>query len=118
MDVSHHSASSDSTDDDFVIQCMAYVMIIAGLASLVKQLLGKAAQYGRYAANNTMNPYDLKNLGLLWRPTIPAKLAWFLQELPAFSIPVLMVFFSEAKRLNNLPNVICLIMVIVHYFNR
>ena len=93
--------------EENVLYYMAYAMIGAGMAAFTRQILGgNAAPYGRYGSDRYGRP-------------VPAKLAWFLQELPSFLIPVLLIFFSEAKHFgSNLANVICLSMMILHYFNR
>ena len=85
------------------------VMIYIGVAVFIIEALGGLrASYGRYGKSN---------IGL------SAPVAWFLQEAPAFFIPLYLLvrkaFSSGLVRNNEInTNVILLIYFLIHYFNR
>ena len=92
-------------DEEQIIKYMAYVMIACALMVLCKMTLGAAAPYGRYAS---------RKFGML----VNANFAWVVQELPAFAVPLFCVLYTEGRQLNNSANLICIGMMIVHYFQR
>lgn len=59
-----------------IVQLLCYTVFIVGFVVAVI-LLFIPAIYGRYSSNNT-----------IWGFGINAKIAWFMQEIPAFAIPV------------------------------
>jgi 3-oxo-5-alpha-steroid 4-dehydrogenase 1 len=85
------------------------VMIIIGVAVFIIEAFGGLrASYGRYGKSN---------IGL------SAPIAWFLQEAPAFFIPLYLLaqngfsaLFVRNNEINT--NVILLIYFLIHYFNR
>lgn len=84
-------------------------MIGIGVAVfLIEAFGGLRASYGRYAKANT---------------GLSAPIAWFLQESPAFFIPLFLLvnkgvsfLFTPSNEINT--NVILLIYFLIHYFNR
>ncbi|XP_056021182.1 3-oxo-5-alpha-steroid 4-dehydrogenase 1-like isoform X2 [Ostrea edulis] len=61
--------------------------------------------YGRYAREG-------------WGAGVNAKLAWFLQELPAFLVPILLVYWTECPKLEFIPNKLLSGLFLFHYFQR
>ena len=59
-----------------IVQLLCYAVFIVGFIVAVI-LLFTPAIYGRYSSNTT-----------IWGFGINAKIAWFMQEIPAFAIPV------------------------------
>ena len=79
------------------------VMISIGVAVFAIEVFGGLrAAYGRY---------NKSNIGL------SAPIAWFLQESPAFFIPLYFFFMNETKKEIN-ANSILLLFFLIHYFNR
>ncbi|XP_045616292.1 3-oxo-5-alpha-steroid 4-dehydrogenase 1 [Procambarus clarkii] len=89
-----------ASSDEELITRMSYGTMIYGLLTL----LAPEAPYGRYASSSS------------W--SVPAKLAWALQESPAFFVPVLLVAFGRRTAYAGLVNQLCLGMFIMHYFQR
>lgn len=50
--------------------------------------------------------------------TINGKLMWFIQEMPSFFIPIIMLFEDDADQIHNLPNRILLGLFLLHYTQR
>lgn len=84
----------------------AYGMIIVGIP-IFFILLFVPAWYGRYG-----NRVNLR-LG-----SIPAKIAWILQECPSFLIPALYLLFKHDTIKSNWVNALCLCFYLFHYFYR
>jgi len=79
------------------------VMISIGVAVFAIEVFGGLrAAYGRY---------NKSNIGLI------APIAWFLQESPAFFIPLYFLLVNKVQREMN-TNSILLIFFLIHYFNR
>lgn len=71
--------------------------------------------YGRYGADTQGFFYSIG----LTSCKIPARLAWFVQELPSFVIPLYCVLNIGGKYVGEInPNIILLGMFLLHYFNR
>lgn len=49
---------------------------------------------------------------------LPGRLAKFLQECPAFFIPVVLVMYGKHKSYNGVVNQLCLGMFVMHFFQR
>ncbi len=92
-------------NEEQIIIYMAYLMMIAATVVYIVTTYGFSVPYGRYASTK---------FGML----INAKFAWFVQEIPAFAVPVWCVFFTDAFQLSKRANVILVGMMIVHYFQR
>lgn len=89
--------------------CAAIMMLVGVIVYVI--LLYIPATYGRYSST--------KNYFLFWG--IPARLAWFLQELPSFlvsSVLVLLVKFGGLPDEYTTPQLIVLGCYIFHYFQR
>nr|XP_002120345.1 3-oxo-5-alpha-steroid 4-dehydrogenase 1-like [Ciona intestinalis] len=86
------------------IDLMAGVLI--GVSPIIHLIIvsGINAPYGRYTSSS-------------WGLPINSKLAWFLQELPAFLIPVFSYFTMTSSNVST-PALILLSVFLLHYFNR
>lgn len=72
-------------------------------------LISLKAEYGRYFTSNS------------WQNCVSAvnpRLAWFVQELPAFVIPCVLVFYARKDALGWNPNTILLSLILLHYTHR
>lgn len=90
--------------DERSLHVIAWIMI--AVAILVFSLLrGYRAPYGRYATSASA----------WWGPNIPAKLAWFIQELPSFLWPLYaLVFVPIESRVAQF----LIALFLLHYFQR
>uniref|UniRef100_A0AAY5KH42 3-oxo-5-alpha-steroid 4-dehydrogenase C-terminal domain-containing protein n=1 Tax=Esox lucius TaxID=8010 RepID=A0AAY5KH42_ESOLU len=84
------------------------MLFLAGIIHLV--CLGRTqAPYGRY-------------LGVFYSTTmprtVPARLAWFIQELPSLLVPVLMTTMTTSHRESNIGTLLLLGTFCLHYFQR
>ncbi|CAH1793207.1 unnamed protein product [Owenia fusiformis] len=95
-------------NEALLLDWMAWVMIATSFIVIIL-LLFVSAPYGRYTA--TGNKY----LTLL---KVPVKVAWFLQELPSFTVPLGLVIFTESTQFKNLSNKILITMFLLHYSQR
>ncbi|KAK3591281.1 hypothetical protein CHS0354_004329 [Potamilus streckersoni] len=82
---------------------LAYLMM--GLSALVPLAAGLRAPYGRYTRKG-------------WGPLLDSRTAWFIQELPAFAIPMILLIFTDCSQLKYLPNKIVLGIYLLHYVHR
>jgi len=67
------------------------------------------AEYGRYFRSNS------------WQNclcAVDARVAWFVQELPAFVIPCALLFYARKDALGLTPNTILLSLFFLHYSHR
>ena len=87
---------------NFLVLCGTIFTIIQFIISIFQQ-----APYGRYAVSSSKY--------LNWCP-INSKIAWILQECPAFFIPVYLLY--EAWDITNISTKILLLAFIIHYFQR
>ncbi|MFT7807056.1 3-oxo-5-alpha-steroid 4-dehydrogenase 2-like, partial [Arapaima gigas] len=87
-----------------LVMTYSWVLITMGIALSFKQARSNQTPYGRYA----------EKLGS--RRFVPAKLAWFLQELPSFLLPVLLVRSSGGKQ--GIGRMLLLCFFCGHYFHR
>ncbi|KAF7650917.1 hypothetical protein LDENG_00118860 [Lucifuga dentata] len=84
---------------------LSWSLIIGGIAYLLHQSRHKT-QYGRYL-----------EMGCT---TCPARLAWFLQELPSFLLPLLLLVqnANQQQQHNHLGRTLLLCTFTLHYFQR
>ncbi|KAF3688204.1 3-oxo-5-alpha-steroid 4-dehydrogenase 2 [Channa argus] len=67
------------------VSCLSWALIVGGAAFLWYQTRSRsAAQYGRYTPAG--------------RRCCSARLGWFLQEVPAFALPLLLLLFTEKRK--------------------
>lgn len=101
--------SSDSSSSglmecrDAVVSFLSWALVIGGVAFMLQQMKSHT-QYGRY------------------RPAggrcCPARLAWFLQEVPAFLLPLLLLLFTESGSGSGTRRTLLLCAFMLHYFHR
>ena len=104
MDVILKLLFSSETMELYILDCLAYIMISMAFLTFVT-LLFENVPYGRYASSRYGFPVNVK-------------FAWFVQELPAFLVPLCLVFFTSASRTSHLPNQLLLCMYFCHYIQR
>lgn len=86
---------------DSLVSFLSWALILGGLGYLLQQVRQIPAQYGRYS--------------LAGGPTFPAKLAWFLQEAPAFLAPLVLLLQSPETGARAS---VSLFAFMLHYFHR
>lgn len=93
------------TGPDF-IKFVSGLMVLWGLSNLVT-LQFTTAPYGRYTRSG-------------WGYLLPSKLAWFVQELPSFVVPLLVLSRWRYEDLNiiNNNNKVLIGCFLLHYFHR
>ncbi|KAM6899475.1 3-oxo-5-alpha-steroid 4-dehydrogenase 1 isoform 2-T2 [Xenentodon cancila] len=87
-----------------ILHRMAYLMIFMAACTFVS-LLFESVPYGRYATDKYGFPVNVK-------------LAWFVQELPSFFLPVYLLFWASCSKTSLLPNQLLIGMFLCHYFQR
>lgn len=88
----------------YILDCMAYFMIFMAACSFVT-LLFENVPYGRYTTSKYGFPVNVR-------------LAWFVQELPAFMVPLCLVVWTSAAKTSLLPNQLLIAMYFCHYVQR
>lgn len=86
---------------DSLVSFLSWALILGGLVYLLHQVRQIPAQYGRYSPAGG--------------PTFPAKLAWFLQEVPAFLVPLVLLLQSPET---GAKASVSLFAFLLHYFHR
>lgn len=90
-----------------LVSSLSWALIFGGLAYLLQQVRQIPAQYGRYSPTGG--------------PAFPAKLAWFLQEVPAFLVPLLLLLLSPETGPRGPAGAgmsLSLFAFLLHYFHR
>ncbi|MBN3290332.1 S5A1 dehydrogenase, partial [Polypterus senegalus] len=83
---------------------MSYLLIVMGVTAFVV-LLFVNVPYGRHTSSTFGFP-------------IRARVAWFIQELPALLVPLWLLLFSSPGRIAYLPNQVLIAMYLCHYVHR
>lgn len=87
-----------------MLNYICYVYFITSILVFTLLSLGITAPYGRYSRSG-------------WGLCVNGKLAWFVQEIPSFTVPlVLLMIDSPYKR--TMPNILLLTLFLIHYFQR
>lgn len=90
-------------------------LLAVGAVVCAISLLNFRIPYGRYTSDTSP---IFHTLGLT-SCKISAKLAWFLQELPSFVLPLYCLLNIGGKEVGEFnPNIIFIGMFVLHYFNR
>ncbi|XP_061520523.1 3-oxo-5-alpha-steroid 4-dehydrogenase 1 isoform X2 [Phycodurus eques] len=92
---------SSSAEEQYILDCMAYLMILMAACTFVS-LLFLNVPYGRYASSTYGFPVN-------------AKLAWFVQELPAFLLPICLLVWASSAKSSLLTNQLLIAMFLCHY---
>lgn len=95
---------SSEEEELFVLDSMAYSLVFMAACTWVT-LLFENVPYGRYTTSRYGFPVN-------------AKLAWFIQELPAFLVPLLLVVWTSSAKTSLLPNQLLIAMYFCHYVQR
>jgi 3-oxo-5-alpha-steroid 4-dehydrogenase 1 len=103
MDVQYWSKKVLNLDVE-VFNFLSYNLLVFGVVVvIILQYL--RTPYGRYEREG-------------WGAGVNANLAWFVQEIPAFLVPILLVYWTECPKLAFIPNKILLGLFLIHYFQR
>ncbi|XP_028820437.1 3-oxo-5-alpha-steroid 4-dehydrogenase 1 [Denticeps clupeoides] len=95
--------SSEAEELSALDRMAHFMLLMAALTFLT--LLFENVPYGRYASRRYGFPVD-------------ARLAWFVQELPALAVPLCLVLWTSAAKTSRLPNQLLLCMYFCHYTQR
>ncbi|MBN3299933.1 S5A1 dehydrogenase, partial [Amia calva] len=92
------------TNEQSILENMSYVMLLMGGVTFLI-LLFENVPYGRYASKRYGFPVNVK-------------FAWFVQEMPALVVPLLLLLTTSAARASYLPNRLLIAMYLCHYLQR
>ncbi|CAJ1083714.1 3-oxo-5-alpha-steroid 4-dehydrogenase 1 isoform X1 [Xyrichtys novacula] len=95
---------SSEEEELYILDCMGYFMVFMAACTFVT-LLFENVPYGRYATSKYGFPVNVR-------------LAWFIQELPAFLVPFCLVFWTSSAKTSELPNQLLIAMYFCHYVQR
>lgn len=100
--------------DAYVLEAMGWFLLAVGALMILLDVLNVQAPYGRYGDNK-----GLLSTLLLTNVKVPARVGWFIMEMPSFVIPLYLVLNVGGKQVGELnPNIVLLGMFLLHYFNR
>ena len=100
--------------DASLLEFSGWGLIATGLTLVILDFFNLRIPYGRYGSEGGLFAW----LGLT-KFKLPAKLSWFVMELPSFFIPTYLVLNVGGKYVGEFnPNIVLLGMFILHYFNR
>lgn len=91
-------------DELHVLHHLAYLMMFVALCTFVT-LLFENVPYGRYTSCKYGFPVDVR-------------VAWFLQELPAILVPLNLLVWTSASKMEHKPNQLLIGMYLCHYIQR
>ncbi|XP_029976781.1 3-oxo-5-alpha-steroid 4-dehydrogenase 1 isoform X2 [Salarias fasciatus] len=95
---------SSREHERYTLDCMAYFMFFMAACSFVTFLF-EDVPYGRYTTGKYGFPVN-------------ARFAWFVQELPAFLLPVGLIFWASSSKTSVLENQLLIAMYMCHYTQR
>lgn len=104
MDAVFSALFSSEKEELYVLDCLAYFMVFMAACCFVT-LLFENVPYGRYSTSKYGFPVN-------------AKVAWFIQELPAFLVPFSLIVWTSSVRTSLLPNRLLIAMYFCHYVQR
>lgn len=87
---------------------LSKIMIVTGVIVVVSLIFLKA-EYGRYFSSNSTRKYGF---------AVDARVAWFVQELPAFVVPCLLLLYARKDVFGLTPNMTLLSLFLLHYTQR
>ena len=100
--------------DERLLEYLGWFLLSVGALTVLLDFARVQAPYGRYSDNKGLL-YTLLLTGL----KVPARLGWFLQEMPSFIIPLYLVLTVGGRHVGQInPNIVLIGMFILHYFNR
>uniref|UniRef100_F1LAZ4 3-oxo-5alpha-steroid 4-dehydrogenase (NADP(+)) n=1 Tax=Ascaris suum TaxID=6253 RepID=F1LAZ4_ASCSU len=91
--------------EEQLVLFISYSMIVCAVVTFLWLTGGAKAAYGRYHHESVLTEFS-----------IPARLAWVLQEIPSFLIPLVYLITSFASLPS--PNIVVLSLFIAHYAQR
>lgn len=92
-------------DDLKLVESIGWCILALGGLLVVIHCFNVAIPYGKHSKN--------------WGLKIPARMGWFVMEMPSFVLPLYLVFNVGGAHVGKInPNVVLLGMFILHYFNR
>ena len=98
-----------SFDEPRFLTFAAKLMVVCGiLAAIALQFL--KAEYGRYFSSTASRSR--------WGFGISARIAWFVQELPSFLVPCILLYHAREDVLGLTPNLVLLSLYLLHYSQR
>lgn len=95
---------SSEEEELYVLNGLSYVMLLMALVTCLAFLF-QNVPYGRYTSRKYGFP-------------VQVKVAWFIQELPAFLVPLSLILWASPLKITALPNQLLLGMYFVHYVQR
>lgn len=95
---------SSEEEELYILDCLSYLMMLMAFATFLT-LLFEDTPYGRYTS---------RRYGFL----VNVKVAWFVQELPAFLLPLSLILWASPLKITLLPNQLLLGMYFCHYVQR
>ncbi|XP_076863882.1 3-oxo-5-alpha-steroid 4-dehydrogenase 1 [Brachyhypopomus gauderio] len=104
MDTMLKTLFSSDREELYVLDCLSYFMILMAFVTCLA-LFFENVPYGRYASSKYGFP-------------VSVRAAWFIQELPAFIVPLALVLWTSSSKTMFLPNQLLLGMYFCHYFQR
>ena len=101
--------------DLFLLEWIATLLLLLGMAMAVMAACTTLrVPYGRYGSDGGL----FARLRLT-SCKVPARLGWFVQELPSFAVPMYLILNVGGRYVGGFnPNIVLLGMFILHYFNR
>ena len=91
-----------------LINIASIVMIVTAVV-VAFCLIFLKAEYGRYFSASSSQKYGFG---------VNPKIAWFVQELPAFVVPCVLLFFARKDVFGLTPNAFLLLLYLSHYTHR
>ncbi|XP_059145820.1 3-oxo-5-alpha-steroid 4-dehydrogenase 1-like [Physella acuta] len=92
------------TNEEKSLEIISYILFVWG-GSVLISLQTVTAPYGRYSRSG-------------WGPPVPVKLAWIIQELPSFAVPLIVAFFADCPNANKTIIRFSLGLFLFHYTQR
>ncbi len=100
--------------DIHLLEGLGWFLLAVGALIVLIHLLHVQVPYGKHSSD-----VGLLSTLLLSNVKVPAKVGWFLQELPSLVIPLYLILNVGGEHVGEVnPNIILLGMFILHYFNR
>ena len=101
--------------DASLLELSGWFLLIQGLTMFILNFFNLRIPYGRYGSEQG----GLFAMLGLTSFKLPARLAWFVMEMPSFVIPLFLVLNVGGEYVGQFnPNIVLLGMYILHYFNR
>ena len=95
--------------DELKLINLASMVIMLTALIVAACLIFLKAEYGRYFSANSTQKYGFG---------VNARVAWFVQELPAFVVPCVLVCYARKDVFGFTPNMILLSLLFLHYTHR